>query len=62
MTDDRKQEQQRKTVEQMELARKIMVKDRNILAQLAESERADEEKLKDALCGPYGRFFNEGTD
>lgn len=36
-----------------------MSKSRGVLAALA---RGDEEKIKAALCGPYGRFFNEGTD
>jgi hypothetical protein len=68
MTDERKQEQQRKLRDLMDAgldarrSRYISRDERQALEHLEARARRRQEELKDTLCGPYGRFFNEGTD
>jgi hypothetical protein len=68
MTDESKQEQQRKLMDLMDegfnarRSRYISRDERQALERLEARARCRQEELKDMLCGPYGRFFNEGTD
>jgi hypothetical protein len=61
MTDERKQEQQRLRALEFLNDRRLQAELLGAHKQLA-ARRLREKKVKDTLCGPYGRFFNEGTD
>jgi hypothetical protein len=68
MTEERKQEQQREVAEAFLKAQWRFEWPRlsiDAILGLTETYAEQQEKIEEiklALCSPYGRFFNEGTD